>query len=64
MVILGVTSVILLPVGLELGVEVTRNADASSAILWFSYVSLPFADPSTGSADDSIVATYSELFLF
>lgn len=34
MVIIGVCSLIMLPVGLELGVEVTRNADGSAAILW------------------------------
>lgn len=26
----------MLPVALELAVEVTRNADASSAVLWFA----------------------------
>ncbi|KAF8630320.1 hypothetical protein AX15_002993 [Amanita polypyramis BW_CC] len=36
MTVLGVTSITLLPVGLELGAEVTRNADGSSAILWFT----------------------------
>jgi MFS transporter, FLVCR family, MFS-domain-containing protein 7 len=36
MVILGVSGVTLMPVCLELGVELTRNAAASSAILWFS----------------------------
>ncbi|KAF8629891.1 hypothetical protein AX15_003247 [Amanita polypyramis BW_CC] len=35
MTTLGVTSITLLPVGLELGVELTKNADGSSAILWF-----------------------------
>jgi len=34
--LLGICSVTLLPVALELGVELTRAADASSAILWFS----------------------------
>ncbi|KAG2150568.1 major facilitator superfamily domain-containing protein [Suillus clintonianus] len=34
MVIIGICSLIMLPVGLELGVEVTRNADGSAAILW------------------------------
>ncbi|KAG1732247.1 major facilitator superfamily domain-containing protein [Suillus paluster] len=36
MVIIGICSIILLPVGLELGVEITRNADSSAAILWCS----------------------------
>ncbi|KIK90790.1 hypothetical protein PAXRUDRAFT_151101 [Paxillus rubicundulus Ve08.2h10] len=36
MVIIGTCSVTLLPVGLELGVELTRNADASAALLWCS----------------------------
>ncbi|KAG2145999.1 major facilitator superfamily domain-containing protein [Suillus bovinus] len=34
MVIIGICSLIMLPVGLELAVEVTRNADGSAAILW------------------------------
>ncbi|KAI0268875.1 MFS general substrate transporter [Gloeopeniophorella convolvens] len=34
-VIIGVCSVTLLPVAIELGVEFTRNADGSSAVLWF-----------------------------
>ncbi|PIL26139.1 MFS general substrate transporter [Ganoderma sinense ZZ0214-1] len=34
--IIGGTGLTLLPVVLELGVELTRNADGSSAILWFS----------------------------
>jgi len=38
MTILGVGSITLLPIGLELGCELTRNADGSSAILWFWYV--------------------------
>ncbi|KAF8348222.1 major facilitator superfamily domain-containing protein [Amanita rubescens] len=35
MTIIGVISLTLLAVGLELGADLTRNADASSAILWF-----------------------------
>ena len=38
MAILGVCSITMLPVGLELGCELTRNANASSAALWFAYV--------------------------
>ncbi|KAG6866771.1 hypothetical protein C0991_011430 [Blastosporella zonata] len=38
MTIIGVCSVTMLPIGLELGCELTRNANASSAILWFAYV--------------------------
>lgn len=34
-VIVGVSSLILLPVGLEIGVEVTRAPETSSAVLWF-----------------------------
>ncbi|KZW00223.1 MFS general substrate transporter [Exidia glandulosa HHB12029] len=34
-IIIGVTSMILLPVGLEIGCEVTRNPESSSAVLWF-----------------------------
>jgi FLVCR family MFS transporter 7 len=34
MAIIGICSLIMLPVGLELGAEVTRNADGSAAILW------------------------------
>ncbi|KAI0256395.1 MFS general substrate transporter [Lactifluus subvellereus] len=33
--IIGVGSITLLPVGVELGVELTRNPDGSSAVLWF-----------------------------
>ncbi|KIY44389.1 MFS general substrate transporter [Fistulina hepatica ATCC 64428] len=36
MTILGVTSIPMLPVGLELACEVTRNADGSASVLWFS----------------------------
>ncbi|RPD77008.1 MFS general substrate transporter [Lentinus tigrinus ALCF2SS1-7] len=36
MAIIGATSLSLLPVVLELAVELTRNADGSSAILWLS----------------------------
>jgi MFS transporter, FLVCR family, MFS-domain-containing protein 7 len=35
MAILGVCSLTMLPVGLELGCELTRNADGSASILWF-----------------------------
>ncbi|KAI9437900.1 MFS general substrate transporter [Russula earlei] len=34
-VVIGICSVSLLPVGIELGVELTRNPDGSSALLWF-----------------------------
>ncbi|KAJ7593895.1 MFS general substrate transporter [Mycena floridula] len=36
MALIGVSSLTMLPVGLELGVELTRNAEGSSSILWFS----------------------------
>ncbi|KAG6831572.1 hypothetical protein H0H87_004791 [Tephrocybe sp. NHM501043] len=36
MTIIGVCSLTMLPVGLELGCELTRNANASSAVLWFA----------------------------
>jgi len=36
MAILGICSITMLPIGLELGCEVTRNANASSAVLWFA----------------------------
>ncbi|KAK7676965.1 hypothetical protein QCA50_020083 [Cerrena zonata] len=36
MAIIGATSLTLLPVALELAVELTRNPDGSAAILWFS----------------------------
>jgi hypothetical protein len=35
-IVIGVCSVTLLPVAIELGVELTRNPDGSSAVLWFS----------------------------
>ena len=34
-VVIGVCSITLLPVAIELGVELTRNTDGSSAVLWF-----------------------------
>lgn len=34
--LIGILGFLLLPVALELGVEVTRNAETSSAILWMS----------------------------
>ncbi|KZS98469.1 MFS general substrate transporter [Sistotremastrum niveocremeum HHB9708] len=34
--LIGAISITLLPVALELGCEITRNADAAAAILWFS----------------------------
>lgn len=34
--IIGMGSLIMLPVGLELGCEITRNSGGSSALLWFS----------------------------
>ncbi|THH29307.1 hypothetical protein EUX98_g4887 [Antrodiella citrinella] len=36
MAIIGGTSLTMLPVALELAAELTRNADGSSAVLWFS----------------------------
>jgi hypothetical protein len=33
--VIGAVSVTLLPVALELGCVVTRNAEGSSALLWF-----------------------------
>lgn len=36
MTLIGICSVTMLPVALELACEVTRNADGSSAILWFT----------------------------
>ena len=37
MAIIGACSITMLPVGLELACELTRNSDGSSAVLWFSY---------------------------
>ena len=34
--LVGILSFVLLPVALEMGCELTRNAETSSAILWFS----------------------------
>ena len=39
-VIIGVGSIGLLPVAIELGVELTRNPEGSSAVLWFLCVPL------------------------
>jgi len=38
MAILGICSITMLPVALELAAELTRNSNASSAILWATYV--------------------------
>ncbi|KAG6372329.1 major facilitator superfamily domain-containing protein [Boletus reticuloceps] len=35
-VVIGICSLTMLPIGLELGVELTRNADASASLLWCS----------------------------
>ncbi|KAF8135477.1 MFS general substrate transporter [Boletus edulis] len=35
-VVIGIGSLTMLPIGLELGVELTRNADASASLLWCS----------------------------
>ncbi|KAH0827810.1 major facilitator superfamily domain-containing protein [Lanmaoa asiatica] len=35
-IVIGICSLMMLPIGLELGVELTRNADASAALLWCS----------------------------
>lgn len=43
MAVIGATGLTLLPAVLELAVELTRNADGSSAILWASYVHTPAA---------------------
>ena len=42
-VVIGIFSLNLMPVGLELGVELTRNAHASAAILWGVYVMLKYS---------------------
>jgi MFS transporter, FLVCR family, MFS-domain-containing protein 7 len=34
-IVIGMCSITLLPVAVELGVELTRNPDGSSAVLWF-----------------------------
>ncbi len=39
-IIIGACSITLLPVAVELGVELTRNPDGSSAVLWFLCVFL------------------------
>ena len=40
--VLGGASLTLLPVVLELSVELTRNAEGSSAVLWFACVPYSF----------------------
>lgn len=40
MAVIGACSLTMLPIGLELGCEVTRNSDGSSALLWFLCVPL------------------------
>ena len=36
MAVIGICTITMLPIGLELACEVTRNADGSSAIIWFA----------------------------
>ena len=54
MAIIGAASLTLLPVALELAVELTRNANASSAMLWASSnlcaVILVLGEPSHSAA--------------
>lgn len=38
MTVIGAGSVTMLPIGLELACELTRNAGGSSALVWFGYV--------------------------
>jgi len=43
MAIIGICSFLLLPLGLELGAECTRNAEASCGFLWFNVNLVAFA---------------------
>jgi FLVCR family MFS transporter 7 len=43
MAIIGGSSITMLPVGLELACELTRNADGSSAVVWFTCVAFTLA---------------------
>ncbi len=54
--IIGATGLTLLPVVLELGVELTRNADGSSAFLWFRYA--PLIQLTLSWASGQLNATY------
>ncbi|QRW20791.1 major facilitator superfamily transporter [Rhizoctonia solani] len=55
MVLIGVSSFTLLPIALEIGCEVTRSAETSSAMLWFTgnLLSVTFALSMAALRDDS-----------
>ncbi|KAF8608614.1 MFS general substrate transporter [Ceratobasidium sp. AG-I] len=55
MVIIGVASFTLLPIALEIGCEVTRSAETSSAVLWFAgnLISIIFVLSMDALRDDS-----------
>ncbi|KAG9092784.1 hypothetical protein FRC07_011589, partial [Ceratobasidium sp. 392] len=58
MVVLGVSSFTLLPIALEIGCEVTRSAETSSAVLWFAgnLLSVVFVLSMDALRDDSPTA--------
>lgn len=49
-VVIGVCSITVIPVGIKLGVELTKNPDGSSFVLWFLYGALfpPYNRPTGG----------------
>ncbi|KAF8686468.1 MFS general substrate transporter [Rhizoctonia solani] len=55
MVLIGISSFTLLPIALEIGCEVTRSAETSSAMLWFTgnLLSVTFALSMAALRDDS-----------
>ncbi|KAG8686506.1 hypothetical protein FRC09_014086 [Ceratobasidium sp. 395] len=58
MVVIGISSFTLLPVALEIGCEVTRSAETSSAVLWFAgnLLSVVFVLSMDALRDDSSTA--------
>ncbi|KAG8770879.1 hypothetical protein FRC12_004008 [Ceratobasidium sp. 428] len=58
MVVIGISSFTLLPVALEIGCEVTRSAETSSAVLWFAgnLLSVVFVLSMDALRDDSPTA--------
>lgn len=63
MAVIGAFSVTILPVGLELGCELTRNAEGSSAIMWSAAnaISLVFllGKPFPADFSTSLIANHS-----
>lgn len=63
MVFIGVSSFTLLPIALEIGCEVTRSAETSSAILWFAGNISPVVFVVGKQSSPSILFVFTYVFL-